>query len=131
MPILYTDTYNLKLLDLNPNLVHLYIETHAKKGGEPSIVKLRNKEGSLPLTLRNNYTSTGHLHSDTEARDIVLIEEQVQKITHNLRMGVTVCVPTIPLNEELSHLKKYTPKTEQYLLKRLNLIREAFPLQGL
>lgn len=131
MPLLYTDTYNTKLLELNPNLVHLFVESHANKGGEPAVVKLRNKDGSLPLTLRDNYTESGYLRSETEARDIVLIEDQVQLMTHSLRMGVTVCVPTIPLNEELSHLKKYTPKVEQYLLKRLNLIKEAFPLQGL
>lgn len=131
MPLLYTERYELKLLDLNPQLRYVFIESHESKGGEPALVKVRNNERSLPLTLRNNYAESGYLVSDTEARDIVAIENQMQMIAHTLRMGVTVCLPTIPLNEELSLLKKYTPKVEQYLLKRLGAIKEAFPLQGL
>ena len=130
MPIIYTSTYDLKLLDLNPQIRHVYIESHESRGGEPALVKVRNIEGSLPLTLRNNYSESGYLTSETEARDIVRIEEEFQHINQYLRMGAAVCIPTIPLNEELSRLKKYTPKVEQYLLKRLNLVKGAFPLQG-
>jgi hypothetical protein len=131
MPVLYTETYNLKLIELNPEIRHVYIETHERKGGEPALVKIRNMQYSLPLTLRNNYAESGYLVSDTEARDIVLIEEQMQNINHHLRMGVTVCLPTVPLTDELFILKKHTPKVEQYLLKRLSLIKQTFPLQGL
>ena len=130
MPIIYTSTYDLKLLDLNPQIRHVYIESHESRGGEPALVKVRNIEGSLPLTLRNNYSESGYLRSETEARDIVRIEEEFQHINQHLRMGAAVCIPTIPLNEELSRLRKYTPKVEQYLLKRLNLVKGAFPLQG-
>ena len=129
MPIIYTSTYDLKLLDLNPQIRHVYIESHESRGGEPALVKVRNIEGSLPLTLRNNYSESGYLASETEARDIVRIEEEFQHINQYLRMGAAVCIPTIPLNEELSRLRKYTPKVEQYLLKRLNLVKGAFPLQ--
>tara|TARA_E500000318_G_C3531316_1_gene200641 strand:+ start:206 stop:598 length:393 start_codon:yes stop_codon:yes gene_type:complete len=130
MPVIYTSTYDLKLLGLNPQIRHLYIDSHESKGGEPALVKVRNLDSSLPLTLRNNYSDSGYLTSETEARDIVRIEDEFQQINQNLRMGTAVCIPTIPLNEELSRLKKYTPKVEQYLLKRLNLIKGAFPLQG-
>jgi len=130
MPIIYTSTYDLKLLDLNPQIRHVYIESHESRGGEPALVKVRNIEGSLPLTLRNNYSESGYLTSETEARDIVRIEEEFQHINQHLRTGTAVCIPTIPLNEELSRLRKYTPKVEQYLLKRLNLVKGAFPLQG-
>ena len=130
MPILYTSRYELKLLDLNPNLLHVFVESHESKGGEPALVKIRNGDRALPLTLRNNYSESGYLVSDTEARDVVRIENEVQQLSHALRMGATVCLPTIPINEEISRLEKYTPKVEQYLLKRLGLIKEAFPLQG-
>jgi|TARA_A100000171_G_C2101834_1_gene130133 hypothetical protein len=130
MPVIYTSTYDLKLLGLNPQIRHLYIDSHESKGGEPALVKVRNLDSSLPLTLRNNYSDSGYLTSETEARDIVRIEDEFQQINQHLRMGTAVCIPTIPLNEELSRLKKYTPKVEQYLLKRLNLIKGAFPLQG-
>ena len=130
MPILYTSGYYLKLLGLNPQLRHVYIDNEESKGGEPALVKVRNLEGSLPLTLRENYTESGYLTSVTEARDIVRIENEFQQINYHLRRGQTICIPTILLNEEVSRLKKYSPKVEQYLLKRLNLIKEAFPLQG-
>jgi len=129
MPILYTESYNLKLIELNPALRHVYIESHERKGGEPALVKVRNLEQSLPLTLRNNYAESGYLVSDTEARDIVMVEEQMQLINHYLRMGVTVCLPTVPLTDELFLLKKHSPKVEQYLLKRLSLVKQTFPLQ--
>ena len=130
MPVIYTERYELKLLGLNPQLLHVFVESHESKGGEPALVKLRNGDNSLPITLRNNYSESGYLVSDTEARDIVRIEEELRRLNSVLRMGTAVCIPTIPLNEELSRLKKYTPKVEQYLLKRLQIVKEAFPLQG-
>jgi len=66
MPILYTSGYDLKLLGLNPQLRHVYIDNQESKGGEPALVKVRNLEGSLPLTLRENYTESGYLTSVTE-----------------------------------------------------------------
>tara|TARA_A100001015_G_C14845790_1_gene654385 strand:- start:403 stop:795 length:393 start_codon:yes stop_codon:yes gene_type:complete len=129
MPVLYTEAYNLKLVELNPAIRHVYVESHEKKGGEPALVKVRNLEGSLPITLRNNYADSGYLVSDTESRDVVLVEEQFQVINRYLRMGVTVCLPTVPLTDELSLLKKHSPKVEQYLLKRLSLLKQMFPLQ--
>jgi|TARA_A100001391_G_C4978300_1_gene254562 hypothetical protein len=113
---------------MNPALRCVYVESHEERGGDPATVHVRGLETSLPLTLRNNYSDTGYLISDTEARDIVLIEEQFQQINHNLRMGVTVCLPTMLLSEELNYLEKHTPKVEQYLLKRLSLAKTSFPL---
>tara|TARA_E500000305_G_scaffold69126_1_gene55232 strand:- start:387 stop:737 length:351 start_codon:yes stop_codon:yes gene_type:complete len=113
---------------MNPALRCVYVESHEKRGGDPATVHVRGLETSLPLTLRNNYSDTGYLISDTEARDIVRIEEQFQQINHNLRMGVTVCLPTMLLSEELNYLEKHTPKVEQYLLKRLSLVKTSFPL---
>ena len=128
MPLLYTETYPRKLLGMNPALRCVYVESHEKRGGDPATVHVRGLENSLPLTLRNNYSSTGYLVSDTEARDIVLIEEQCQQINHHLRMGVTVCLPTMLISDELNYLEKHTPKVEQYLLKRLSIAKTSYPL---
>jgi hypothetical protein len=128
MPVLYTETYPRKLLSMNPALRCVYVESHEKRGGDPATVHVRGLENSLPLTLRNNYSSTGYLVSDTEARDIVLIEEQFQQINYHLRMGVTVCLPTMLLSDELNYLEKHTPKVEQYLLKRLAVVKTSYPL---
>ena len=128
MPVIYTETYPRKLLSMNPALRCVYVESHEKRGGDPATVHVRGLENSLPLTLRNNYSSTGYLVSDTEARDIVLIEEQCQQINHHLRMGVTVCLPTMLISDELNYLEKHTPKVEQYLLKRLSIAKTSYPL---
>ena len=74
-------------------------------------------------------TRSGYLVSDTEARDIIKIENEAQCIMYHLRMGVTICLPTLRLNDELNYLEKHTPKVEQYLLKRLNIMKQGYPLQ--
>lgn len=131
MPILYTPTYPRELFNLNPELRCVFVESHEKRGGSPATVMVRNLDISLPLTLRDNYSDSGCLSSDTEARDIKTIEEECQAIAYTLRQGATVCLPTLLLAEEIQRLKKRSPKVEQYLLKRLEGMKVGFPLQGL
>jgi len=128
MPVLYVETYPLKLMQLNPHLYCVYVETHEKRGGDPATVQTRGLQTSLPLTLRNNYDPTGYLLGDTDTRDIHVIENESQKIMQVLRMGATVCLPTLVINDELNYLEKHTPKVEQYLVKRLQVIKAGFPL---
>ena len=78
----------------NPELRCVFVESHESRGGGRSTVRVRQLETSLPLTLRDNFSSEGSLHSLTEARDIRLIEEEFQIIVHHLRQGVTICLPT-------------------------------------
>ena len=129
MPVFYTETYPLKAMHLNLQLMCIYVERHEARGGDPATVQIRESQRSLPLTLKNNFSSTGYLVSDTEARDIIKIENEAQCIMYHLRMGVTICLPTLRLNDELNYLEKHTPKVEQYLLKRLRMIKDGFPLQ--
>tara|TARA_R110000803_G_scaffold206857_1_gene274396 strand:+ start:588 stop:983 length:396 start_codon:yes stop_codon:yes gene_type:complete len=131
MPILYTRTYPHELFGLNPEMRCVFVESHEKRGGDPSTVQVRPLEMSLPLTLRDNYSPEGSLGSESEARDIKLIEEECQVIIKHLRQGVLVCLPTLLLSEEMALLKKRTPKVEQYLLKRLDGMKAGFPLLGL
>jgi hypothetical protein len=128
MPILYTHSYPRELFTLNPRLMCVYIESHTKRGGDPATVQVRGLERSLPLTLKENFSSKGHLMSDTEMRDTRLIESEFRVITNHLRQGVTVCLPTLLLAKEIMSLEKRTPKVEQYLSRRLNEVKEAFPL---
>ena len=107
----------------------VFVESHEARGGDPATVQVRESQRSLPLTLKNNFSSTGYLVSDTEARDIIKIENEAQCIMYHLRMGVTICLPTLRLNDELNYLEKHTPKVEQYLLKRLNIMKQGYPLQ--
>jgi len=131
MPVLYTETYPRKLLDLNPSLACIYVESHERRSGGAATVDMRSRDSSLSLTLRNNFSSEGYLLSNTEARDIPLIEQEFQAIMYNLRRGVTVCLPTLLVSEEINYLEKHTPKVEQYLLKRLSLVKNGFPLAEL
>ena len=131
MPILYTQTYPRDLFNLNPKLMCVYIESHTKRGGDPATVQVRGLERSLPLTLKENFSSEGRLSSETEMRDMRLIEAEFQAITNHLRQGATVCLPTLLLADELLSLEKRTPKVEQYLSKRLNEVKAGFPLLGL
>ena len=131
MPILYTRNYPHELFELNPELRCVFVESHECRGGGRSTVRLRNLEIALPLTLVDNFSTEGSLKSETEYRDIQLIENQFQNIVHNLRQGVTVCLPTLELSQQLNNLKRLSPKVEQYLLKRLEGVKAGFPLQGL
>ena len=131
MPILYTREYPHELFDLNPELRCVFVESFEKRGGGRSTVRVRNLEVSLPLTLRDNFSSDGSLKSDTESRDIKQIEEEFQNIVYNLQQGLVVCLPTMEISKEIDHLKRRSPKVEQYLLKRLEGVKAGFPLLGL
>jgi len=131
MPVLYTNTYPHGLMQLNPQLRCVYVESHEGRGGEPAIVQIRSLQNSLPLTLRNNYSNSGYLVSDTEVRDIRKLEDEFKHIMYHIRMGVTICLPTLRLNDEINYIEKHTPKVEQYLLKMLNVLKQTYPLQEL
>ena len=115
MPVMYTREYPHELFELNPELRCVFVESHERRGGGRSTVRVRQLEISLPLTLRNNFSTEGSLDSRTEARDIRLIEEEFQNIVHHLRQGVTLCLPTLVLSQEIEQLKKQSPKVEQLI----------------
>ena len=47
MPILYTRTYPLELFGLNPEMRCVFVESHEKRGGDPSTVDVR-QDGDIP-----------------------------------------------------------------------------------
>ena len=128
MPVLYTDTYPLKVMQLNPQMMCVFVESHERRGGDPATVQVRGLEKSLPLTIRNNFSNSGYLVADTEVRDIKKIEEEFQNIMYHLKRGATICLPTLRLNDQVNYLEKHTPKVEQYLLKRLEVMKQGYPL---
>jgi len=131
MPVLYTREYPHELFDLNPQLYCVFVESHERRGGGRSTVRVRGLEVALPLTLRDNFSSDGSLKSETEVRDMTKIEEEFQNIVHYLRQGLVVCLPTMEISKEISQLEKQSPKVGRYLLKRLEGVKAAFPLLGL
>jgi len=119
MSAIYLHTYQTKLLELNEDLYHLYIESHKGIGGGRDITFLRQHDRGIPLTLRDNFSEHGAVTSETEARDIVKVENEFQTINYSLNYGKILCVPIYPLLDELTIIEKQSPKMAGYINKRL------------
>ena len=119
MSAIYLHTYQTKLLELNENLYHVYIESHKGIGGGRDITFLRQHDRGIPLTLRDNFSEHGAVTPETEARDIVKIENEFQTINYSLNYGKILCVPIYPLLDELTIIEKQSPKMAGYINKRL------------
>jgi len=119
MSAIYLHTYQTKLLELNEDLYHLYIESHKGIGGGRDITFLRQHDRGIPLTLRDNFSEHGAVTPETEARDIVKVENEFQTINYSLNYGKILCVPTYPLLDELTIIEKQSPKMAGYINKRL------------
>lgn len=116
---IYVDNYQTKLLELNENLYHIYIESHKGTGGGRDITFLRQHDRGIPLTLRDNFSEQGALTPETEARDVVKVENEFQTINYSLNYGKILCVPIYPLLDELTILERQSPKMAGYINKRL------------
>lgn len=119
MSAIYLHTYQTKLLELNENLYHVYIESHKGIGGGRDITFLRQHDRGVPLTLRDNFSEHGAVTPETEARDIVKVENEFQTINYSLNYGKILCVPIYPLLDELTIIEKQSPKMAGYINKRL------------
>ena len=119
MPYVFIRDYDLELLELNKDMYHMYVESHVGAGGERKTVFLRQHERGLPLTLRNNFSDLGALSSETEKRDITIVEAEIGKISRLANSGANVCVPLTRLTNEFSPMERLSPKLAGYLLKRL------------
>ena len=119
MSAIYLHTYQTKLLELNENLYHVYIESHKGIGGGRDITFLRQHDRGIPLTLRDNFSEHGAVTPETEARDIVKVENEFQTINYSLNYGKILCVPIYPLLDELTTIEKQSPKMAGYINKRL------------
>lgn len=122
MPFVFIRDYSEELLELNDNLHHVLIESVKKIGGGRKVVRLRQDHRSLPLTLLNDYTEFGHFDAETEKRDILQVENEIQTISRLSQSGAIICVPLKPLTDELSYLEKLSPRVAGYVLKRLGSI---------
>jgi hypothetical protein len=97
----------------------VYIESHKGVGGGRDITFLRQHDRGIPLTLRDNFSEHGAVTPETEARDIVKVENEFQTINYSLNYGKILCVPIYPLLDELTIIEKQSPKMAGYINKRL------------
>ena len=75
MTILYTESYPLDILTMNPHVSVIYVESHTQTGGGRQMSYLRNHLRGLPITLRENFSIEGYLTQPTENRDIIKLEK--------------------------------------------------------
>ena len=122
MPYLFVRNYEVDLMDMNPDLYHVYVESSRGEGGDRKLVHIRQSQRGLPMCLRENYSETGALSFQTEKRDILHLESELSKISRVSQSGANVCVPLIHLTNELSILEKQSPKVAGYVLKRMGSI---------
>jgi hypothetical protein len=122
MPYLFVRNYEVDLMDMNPDLYHVYVESSRGEGGDRKLVYIRQSQRGLPMCLRENYSETGTLSFQTEKRDILHLESELYKISRVSQSGANVCVPLIHLTNELSILEKQSPKVAGYVLKRMGSI---------
>ena len=119
MSAIYLHSYQTKLLELNENLYHIYVESHKGIGGGRDITFLRQHDRGIPLTLRNDFSEQGAITPETEARDIMKVENEFQTINYTLNYGKILCVPIYPLLDELITIEKQSPKLIGYINVRI------------
>lgn len=126
MTILYTESYPLDILTMNPHVSVIYVESYIQKGGGRQMAYLRSHLRGLPLTLRENFSTGGYLTQPTENRDIIQIEKEIKNIIAKLQAFNVVCFPILPLEKELENLKRYSPKVEKKLTTHLDNLKNDY-----
>ena len=122
MYVIYYTEFTPSMQFLNPNTFFVYVESAQKRGGNASVVQLRNSRQGLPITLVEQYLQDnliGALQGETSERDMRTIEEQFQKINFIVRSGGVVWLPTREIQTQITSLEKSSPKMAGYALKRL------------
>ena len=52
MPYLFVRDYEVDLMDMNPDLYHVYVESSRGEGGDRKLVYIRHSQRGLPMCLR-------------------------------------------------------------------------------
>lgn len=121
MTVIVYDNFKPSLMDMNPNVYYVYVESAKQQGGSADVVHLRNNDKGLPVTLVERYLQEGMsapLSHNTEARDIRVIEYEFQKINYVTSNGGVVCVPSRTIHDQIICLEKSSPTMAGYVLKR-------------
>ena len=92
MSILFTQSYQLDILTINPHLSVIYVESHSRTGGGRQMSYLRNHLRGLSLTLRENFSTDGYLTEQTEGRDLRTLEKELREIRLRLENFSMVCL---------------------------------------
>jgi len=111
---------------MNPHVSVIYVESHTTTGGGRQMSYLRNHLRGIPLTLKENFTTEGHLTPATEIRDILLVEKQLRETRARLQAFAIVCFPITPFDVELTRLEKHSPKFGKFVSDKLEKIKNEY-----
>ena len=126
MPILFTQSYQLDILTINPHLSVIYVESHSQTGGGRQMSYLRNHLRGLSLTLRENFSTDGYLTEQTENRDLRTLEKELREIRLRLEDFSMVCLPIVPLEKHFEQLYKRSPRVEKFVTDKISEMKNAF-----
>ena len=126
MPLVYTNDYDVEFISLNPHMACMYVESRKEMGGGRMLAVLRGHLKGIPVTLRENYATKGHLISDTQSRDKATLLKQFKDIQEKLWGQTIICLPITPFQRELENLEKHSPEVAKMLSKRMEYIKEMF-----
>ena len=126
MTILYTESYPLDILTMNPHVSVIYVESHTQTGGGRQMSYLRNHLRGLPVTLRENFSIEGYLTQPTENRDIIKLEKELKAVAMKLQTFNLVCFPILPFEKEFEELKKHSPKVEKLVTKHIERFKNDY-----
>ena len=126
MPLVYTNDYDVEFISLNPHMACMYVESRKEMGGGRMLAVLRGHLKGIPVTLRENYATKGHLISDTQSRDKAALLKQFKDIQEKLWGQTIICLPITPFQRELENLEKHSPEVAKMLSKRMEYIKEMF-----
>ena len=65
MPLLYTKLYDSGLIEMNEDLMCVFVEAHNRLGGGRDTVYLEATRRGVPLTMRNDFSDSGYLDYST------------------------------------------------------------------
>ena len=126
MPLLFTQSYQLDILTMNPHASVIYVESHTQTGGGRQMSYLRNYLRGLPLTLRENFSTDGYLAKQTESRDMIKLEKELRHIRSRLEGFSIVCLPIVPLEKHFEELAKRSPKIEKFVTTKISEIKDIY-----
>ena len=124
--ILFTPSYPLDILSMNPHASVIYVESHTQKGGGRQMAYLRNHLQGLPLTLRENFSTEGYLTPQTESRDVLLIQKELKNVAIQLQTFNIVCFPVTPFQSEFEILEKHSPKVAKLITSHIEQIKNMY-----
>tara|TARA_B100000073_G_scaffold97580_1_gene77569 strand:+ start:6326 stop:6733 length:408 start_codon:yes stop_codon:yes gene_type:complete len=128
MPLLNTKLYDSGLIEMNEDLMCVFVEAHNRAGGGRDTVYLRQHDRGVPLTMRNDFSDSGYLDYSTQVRDLKILREDFDYLSSLLRRGNLILLPLYPLLEEHIMLEKKSPVVTEYIQERIDTLFTIFPI---